>query len=102
MLDTDDLDSAMTDAGRNPGKASRRAKAEAEQRKKIHEPDQFGRNKDVGGNVGHEAHKAGLPDDHEPEMEYEEGHEKEGHEGQRGQFSEMLRCRDVSEAPGVG
>lgn len=61
MLDSKDLDSAMLEAGRQPRKGNKQAKAEAEQRERIQEPDRTGRNKDVGGNVGHEEQAAGVP-----------------------------------------
>ena len=83
MLDSDDLDSAMTEAGRNPRKGTRQANAEAEQRKKIQEPDREGRNKDVGGNMGHEAQQAGLPSNRNGARH---GH---GHDGENGRGDDI-------------
>lgn len=62
MLDSDDLDEAMLDAGRQSQSRGRQAEAEAEQRRKVQEVD-HGRNKDVGGNIGEEEQAASLPQD---------------------------------------
>lgn len=62
MLEREDLDSAMMEADKhNTRNHTKQADAEADQRKKIQQPDAKGRNKDVGGNMGEEEHEAGVP-----------------------------------------
>ena len=82
MLEGEDLDEAMMDAGRQPHSKGRQAEAEAEQRKKVQEGD-HGRNKDVGGNIGQEEQAASMPNgehrgkEDDPEVNYEEATEEE-------------------------
>lgn len=75
MLDSEDLDSAMVDAGRQarPRVQNRQSDAEAEQRKRVKQPDRAGRNTDVGGNVGHDEQATShlQDEDGQPIVEYE-------------------------------
>ena len=86
MLDSDDLDEAMLDAGRRSLKShgrGRQAEAEAEQQRKVQEGD-HGRKKDVGGNIGEEEQAASLPHsepdgkENDRDVNYEETSEETG------------------------
>ena len=86
MLDNEDLDEAMLDAGRPSHKShgrGRQAEAEAEQRRKVQEGD-HGRNRDVGGNIGEEEQAASLPHtehngkENDRDVSYEENSEETG------------------------